>query len=185
MSLFVPVIMSSHNNHNKEKRMKEKRTILFLIVTLLLVVAPFAYGTSGIPGTSQEKATEQECLAKAIQAVKLIQEIGEEAAMAKIMDKNGPFIWKDTHVYCIDSEQGFILAHPRPGAIGFSLKFYGDIDGNNPYDVVLDNIETRSKGWISYVTDHMGRGTPRLKRLHFRKVPGQNIIVCSGYYPTL
>ena len=105
--------------------------------------------------------------------------------MQKIMDKRGPFIWKDTHVYCIDSEHGLIMAHPRQSAMGFSLRFYNDADGNNPYDVVLDNIETKNEGWISYVTDQMGRGAPRLKRLHYRKVPGKKIIVCSGYYPTL
>lgn len=165
--------------------MKVKTTTIGLIVALLIVVASFANSTSGTPGTSEEKATEQECLAKAIEAVKLIQEIGDEAAMTKIMDKNGPFIWKDTHVYCIDSEHGFIMAHPSPSAIGFSLKFYGDVDGNNPYDVVLENIKTKNEGWISYVTDHMGRGAPILKRMHYRKVPGKNIIVCSGYYPTL
>ncbi len=165
--------------------MKVETTVKAITFSLFLVVTFLMCSVSGAGSTSVEKATEQECLAKAAEAVSLIQEIGDEAAMKKIMDKNGPFVWKDTHVYCVDSENGFIKAHPRPSAMGFSLRFYRDAFGDNPYDIVIDNIKANSEGWITYVTDQMGRGTPKLKRMHYRKVPGANIIVCSGYYPTI
>ncbi len=156
-----------------------KTIIMSLILSLSFVLPSFADDISG------EKATRYECLTKVTQAVDLIQEVGVEAALKKIIDTSSSFIWKDTHVYCIDLENGSILAHPDPSAVGFSLRYYKDVFGDNPYDLVLDTINIKNQGWITYVTDGMGRKpTAKLKNLHYRKVPGKNIIVCSGYYPS-
>ncbi len=158
-----------------------KTKILSLIFSFFLVAVTIGDGISG-----EGKATKSECLTKVTEAVQLIQERGVEAALKDITDKSGPYIWKDTHVYCIDTENGSILAHPDPGAVGFSLRYYQDVYGDNPYDLILDTITIKNQGWITYVTDSMGRkSAAKLKNLHYRKVPGENIIVCSGYYPSL
>ncbi len=155
-----------------------KTSIIQLVLAIFMVLI---FTTNCISG---EKATRNECLVKVDEAIQLIKDKGVEVALKEIADKNGPYVWKDTHVYCIDTDNGSIIAHPRHTAMGFSLRYYKDVFGDNPYDLILDAINIRNQGWITYVTDRMGRIKPaKLKNMHYKKMPGENIIVLSGYYP--
>lgn len=158
--------------------MKLMRTILYLATALLLVCSSTLVSISG------EMATREECEAKVEEAIKLIQKLGHEAAFEKISDENGSFKWKDSHVFCIDLATGILLAHPLSYRVGFAMKLYTDANGGYPYAEILDIAETEDQGWTTYLSDSLGKANPRLKHMYFRKVPGENIVLCSGYYVT-
>ena len=108
--------------------MKRFSVILSVALVVLLV---FSFVDSG---TAEEKATREECVAKCKEAAKLIKEIGLEAALEKMNDPNGPFMWKDTYVFCFD-ETGKILAHKSPKIVGFEAKDLKDVNGKRAIDL--------------------------------------------------
>ena len=83
------------------------------------------------PCFAQEKATKEECVAKVEEATKLVKKIGLQPAIEKIMEKNSPYKWKDSYVFCMDDDMGKLLAHPIPRFIGFPMKDYIDADGRS------------------------------------------------------
>ena len=88
------------------------------------VLAGFAFLFMFCLGLSaaQEKATRDECVAKCKEAAALIKEVGVEAALAKIQDPKGPFVWKDSYVYAGDLD-GVSLAHPMsPKMVGSNMR---------------------------------------------------------------
>jgi len=155
------------------------RKLLFLSIVLALFMTAFP----SITCFAQEPATRDECISKVAKATNLIQEIGTEAAFNEIVDQDGPFIWKDAHVFCINTKTGILLAHLYPAYVGTAMLYYSDADGGYPYARILDLLKIKKEGWITYISDRMGKDEPRLKHMHFRKVPGEDIVVCSGYYP--
>ncbi len=142
------------------------------------------------PLTAQEMATKEECVEKVNMAVELIQKEGPEASFKKIMDKNGPFIWKDSYIFCIGDKVGKTLAHPLTRIIGFPMKNFKDEEGNQPFIEILEVANKEGKGWKSYHYSGPGKQTckvnnkqtSRLKTVYFSKVPGKNVIVAAGYY---
>ncbi len=61
---------------------------------------------------ANEMATKEECEAKVNQAVELIQKEGLEPSLNKFMNKKGPFIWKDSYIFCIGAKSGKSLLTP-------------------------------------------------------------------------
>ena len=129
---------------------------------------------------AQAKATRADCVAKVDQAVKEINEKGPETALKNIDDPKGPYVWKDSYVFCINDEDGNLLAHPFLGRKGFPMKNYRDADGNKPFVDILKIANTDGKGWKSYMFVRSGEA-PKLKITYFVKIPDKNIIVASGY----
>ena len=74
--------------------MKKLPIILSMVFMIL-----FIFSVVGI-GATEEKATKEECVAKCKQALKLIKEVGLEKALEKMNDLKGPFMWKDSYVFC-------------------------------------------------------------------------------------
>ncbi len=146
--------------------------ILAVFVTLIFVV----------PIQAQEMATKEECVTKVNMAVELIQKEGLDASFIKIMDKSGPFIWKDSYIFCIGDKVGKTLAHPLTRIIGFPMKNFKDEEGNQPFIEILEVANKEGKGWKSYHYSRKGKQTSRLKTVYFSKVPGKNVIVAAGYY---
>lgn len=157
--------------------MNRKLPVLLLTMTIVF------FGIFVKTSLAEERATREECLSKVADASSLIIKIGSEEAFNKIMDKNGPFIWKDAHVFCINCKTGILLAHRNSDFIGYQMRNYTDANGGHPYADILDALDKKGRGWLTYVSDQMGRTTSRLKHLHFSKVPGENIVLCAGYYP--
>src|SRR5271157_1216193 len=76
---------------------------------------------------AQEKATKEECMAKCKEAAALIKEAGVDAAVAKVQDAKGPFVWKDSYVFVMDLD-GKMLAHPvTPNLVGKTLAGLKDV----------------------------------------------------------
>ena len=155
-----------------KKNFRLTSLISAIILTLLLV----------LPVTAQEKATKEECVEKVNAAVKLIQSEGLETSLKKIMDKDGPYVWKDSYVFCIGDEVGKTLAHPMPRIIGFPMSRYRDAKGDQPFLEVIEVANKAGQGWKSYYFQGRDGQEDRLKNAYFVKVPGANVIVSAGYY---
>ena len=71
-----------------------------MTVSLAMVLAAMCVFCLGTPATAAERASEAECIAKCKAAAAMVEEIGLEATLKKVADKNGPFVWKDTYIFC-------------------------------------------------------------------------------------
>jgi signal transduction histidine kinase len=137
-----------------------------------------------VPGTAQEKATPDECVAKCKEAAKMIQEVGLDTALAKMNNKQGPFVWKDSYVCCIHLESGKMLAQPYfPNAVGTEMKFITDPNGKLYIAEMIELAETKGEGWVSYMFQRPGGpGQLRPKSAYVLKVPNEKVLVTAGYY---
>ena len=147
--------------------------------SMLLIPAVFYFVN---PCFAQEGATKEECVAKIEEAAKLVKKIGLQPALEKFMEKNSPYNWKDSYVFCRDDDMGKLLAHPIPRFIGFLMKDYIDADGKKPFAKVIEEINTKNKGWVQYYYRPSGADIPKLKIVYYLKVPGEKAILCAGYY---
>jgi len=134
------------------------------------------------PCFAQEGATKEECVAKVEEAAKLVKKIGLQPALEKFMDKKGPYIWKDSYVFCMEEGMGKLLAHPIPRFMGYPMKNFKDADGKQPFEKVLEEINTKDKGWAEYYYRPQGADVPKLKKTYFFKIPGEKAILGAGYY---
>ena len=155
--------------------MKRFSVILGVALVILLV---FSLGS---PEAAEEKATKEECVAKSKQAAKLIKEIGLEAALEKMNDPNGPFMWKDTYVFCFD-ETGKMLAHKSPKIVGFEAKDLKDVNGKLYFREFIDVAKTKGEGWVSYMYPKTRGAISEPKISYILKVPGEKVIVGAGIY---
>jgi len=151
---------------------------IFLSLTLIIMLAVSLAGLS----FAKEVATKEECAAKVKEAVKLLKEIGPDAAIKKFSDRNGPFVWKDSYVFCVDNDQAKMLAHPFPGAVGIDFIHWKDADGKEPFGDILKTAAGKGEGWKSY--NHLKPGSPKalLKTTYFVFEPKSKLIVGAGYY---
>jgi len=134
------------------------------------------------PCFAQEGATREECVAKVEEAAKMVKKIGLNSALEKIMDKNGPYKWKDSYVFCMEDGMGKLLAHPIDRFIGFPMKNFKDAEGKQPYVKVLEEINTKKKGWVKYYYRPPGADVPKLKNTYYLMIPGEKAILGAGYY---
>ncbi len=156
--------------------MKRLSMILSVMALALLLVSAL-----GDLWAAEELATREECVAKTKQAAKLIEEIGLEAALQKMNDPNGPFMWKDTYVFCLD-ETGKMLAHKAPKIIGYQARDLKDVNGKLYMQEILDVANTKGEGWVSYMYPKTPGGIPEPKTSYVLKVPSANVIVGAGFY---
>jgi cytochrome c len=134
------------------------------------------------PCFALEGATKEECVAKVEGAAKLVKKIGLQPALEKIMEKDSPYKWKDSYVFCMDDDMGKMLAHPISGFIGFPMKNFKDADGKQPFAKVLEEVKTKKTGWVQYYYRLAGADVPKLKIAYYLKIPGEKAILCAGYY---
>ncbi len=151
--------------------MKKFSVILGMALVIFLVFSVAA----------EEKATREECVTKSKQAAKLITEIGLEVALEKMNDPNGPFMWKDTYVFCFD-ETGKMLAHKSPKIVGFDAKDLKDVNGKLYFREFLDVAKTKGEGWVSYMYPKTRGAIAEPKISYILKVPGEKVIVGAGIY---
>lgn len=128
----------------------------------------------------QAGATRVECVARVDQAVKEINEKGLETALKNIDNPKGAYVWKDSYVFCINDEDGNLLAHPFVSRKGFPMKHYKDAEGEKPFIDIIRIANTDGKGWKSYMFEQSGEA-PKLKKTYFVKIPNENVIVAAGY----
>ena len=156
--------------------MKKLSAMLSMLVVLVFT---FSVIRSGV---AEERATREECVAKTKQAVKLIEEVGLETALKKMNDIQGPFVWKDTYVYCFEDQTGKILAHKNPSLLGFEAKDLRDINGNPYFREIFNIANTKGEGFVTYMYARTPGGAPEPKTSYILKVPGMNLIVGAGFF---
>ena len=147
--------------------------------SMLSILAVFYFVN---PCFAQEGATKEECVAKVEEAAKLVKKIGLQPAIEKIMEKNSPYKWKDSYVFCMDDDMGKLLSHPISRFIGSPMKTFKDADGKEPFAKVIEEIKIKKKGWVQYYYRPAGADIPKLKIVYYLKVPGEKAILSAGYY---
>jgi len=148
----------------------------------LLIIGLFSFIP---PCDAENEILKQECETKASKASRLITTLGAEAAFKKIADPDGPFVGKNSHVFCINADSGTLLAHKVARFVGINMHYYTDADAKAPYTDILERAKKQERGWTTYMTHGSGpdkRKTPGLKNMYFLKIPGKNLILCSGYW---
>ena len=131
-------------------------------------------------GSVPAKAVRTECVKKVDQAVKEINEKGIDTVLKQIDDPKGKYVWKDSYVFCINDEDGNLLAHPFFSRKGFPMKNYRDAEGKKPFVDILRIANTDGKGWKNYMFEQAGEA-PKLKKTYFVKIADEKIIVAAGY----
>lgn len=130
-----------------------------------------------------EKATKEECVAKCKEAAELVKKVGVDAAIKKIMEKNSPFVWKDTYIVLFNIDTGVTLAHPaNPVMIGKSNVGLKDINGKMFYNEFLVVAKNQGEGWVNYMWPKPGETTPSPKASYIYRVPGENVAAMAGIY---
>lgn len=131
---------------------------------------------------SEGMATSLEVMHMVKVAIKLIEDDGEEAALPKIRDKNGPFVWKDSYVYVMHMD-GMMVVHPfQPELEGINQIGLKDVKGKAFFAEMYDIVKENESGWIDYLWVKPNRLSPSIKVTFFAKVPGKNIICLAGIY---
>ncbi|MGA2027907.1 MAG: cache domain-containing protein [Syntrophobacteraceae bacterium] len=133
-------------------------------------------------GNAQDKATKEECVAKCKEAAALIKDVGIEAALPKIQDAKGSFVWKDSYVFALDLD-GKCLVHPiTPNLVGKTLTGLKDASGKMFINEYIAVANTPGEGWVDYMWPKPGEKTPSPKVTYVYRVPGQSIMLCAGIY---
>lgn len=155
--------------------MKKNLTISVLVSLFLFTIAGLVF--------AQEKATKEECVQKCQAAAQMVKEKGLEATLAAIMDKNGPFVWKDTYIFCIDTEKKCNIAHPiKPKLIGKNLMHVKDTGGKLFFAEFINTATEKGSGWVEYMWPKPGEKTPSKKLTYVHKVPGESVLMAAGIY---
>jgi len=153
---------------------KRAYTILALCLCLFLAASSIA----------SEKATKEECVTKAKEAAQLVVSEGLDAALAKISDPKGPFVWKDTYVFAVTSDTASVAAHPfKPKLVGKKLIGIKDVNGKMFFAEFVQVAQSeKGEGWVDYMWPKPGEKTASPKISYIYKVPGQNFAMCAGIY---
>jgi len=155
-----------------------KKLSVILSVALMIL---FIFSVVG-PGAAEERATREECVGKTKQAAKLIEEVGLKTALEKMNDMKGPFMWKDSYVYCFEDETGKILAHKNQNLIGFEAKDLRDVNGKPYFREIFHVANTKGEGFVTYMYPRIPGGSPESKISYILKVPGTNVILGAGFF---
>ncbi len=153
-------------------------------MVLMTIIMALAFIAVAGPGGASDKATKEECVAKCKEGAKLIGEIGLEAALKKFNERPGPFVWKDSYVFCFDDKDAKMLAHPMfpPAFLGQSFKQSVDPNGKKYMQEFMKMANTKGEGWVSYLFQAPSRPEPAPKTAYVLKVPSAKVIVAAAVY---
>ena len=158
--------------------MQKKMFLSAVMVLCLISIKTAAWSQEGT-------ATRQECVAQVTQVVDRIKAEGFEAVSATIKP-SGPYSWKaDGYVFCMDAEEGIMLAHPYlpPQMMNRPLMSWLDSNGKPFIREMVELAQKEGKGWVTYMSRFRGSPETRLKETYLVKVPDENVIVGAGYFP--
>jgi len=150
--------------------------VLLLVGCVSLAAQPAAWGGDG--------ATREECVAKCKAAAEMIKKDGMEATVAKMNDRGGPFVWKDSYVFCLGDENAELWGHPYfpPRALQRPMKEWRDQTGEQPFKKILDAANLKNEGWVTYMARKPGTQESFQKTSYFLRVPEAKVIVGAGIF---
>jgi cytochrome c len=158
--------------------MKKVQTAGYLFSALLIAMM---FSVAALAG---ETATKDECIAKVKEAVAMAKEKGLDAALQAVGDPKGPFVWKDSYVFSVSVDNATTLAHPiNPKHVGKSMMAIKDPNGKMFFAEFAEvGASPAGEGWVDYVWINPNEQTPTPKHTYVMRVPGQNAVMCAGYY---
>ena len=152
-----------------------KHVVRFLAILLLTAVC-----VSG--AIASEKATPAEIIQKVKEAVKLVQEKGEEEAFTVFRDKKGPFVWKDSYLFVIDFD-GIMRMHPYVSKLeGRNQLAVKDVNGKMFNAESMAIAKGPGHGWMDYYWVKPGEKKASPKVAYIMAVPGKNMFIGAGVY---
>lgn len=150
-----------------------------LLKVLVFMFAVSIIGTAG----AGDFATKDECVAKCKEAAAMVKNKGLDAALSAVGDKAGPFVWKDSYVFCIDLEKKANVAHPiKPKLVGKNLMHVKDVNGKLFFAEFVNVAKSKGEGWIDYMWPKPGEKKPIQKSTYVYKVPGTSVFMAAGSY---
>jgi signal transduction histidine kinase len=161
---------------------KEEKTMNRTIITVCFFFLSLVIGAD--PWAADELATKKECVTMCKKASDLIANLGKEAALKQLNDKDGPFVWKDSYVFVLDSDAAVLVAHPiKPHLVGKNLIGIKDTNGKL-FFLEFTNIANseEGEGWVDYMWPKPGKRKASPKRSYILKVPGMQLAVGAGIY---
>lgn len=149
-------------------------------LTLLTVLLALFLST---PAIANDSATKEECVVNCREAAALINSKGVEAAIEKISDQKGPFVWKDSYVFLMNLD-GKMLAHPfKPELTKKDHVLLMTDPTDKPLFVHFVNLaKSKGEGWVDYMWPKPGKSTPQKKITYIYRVPGTDLFVGAGVY---
>ena len=148
-----------------------------IAIGALLILFALSFMT---PAKAEEDVNRAECIDRGEAALKLIKEIGNEAALNKIQyyDDDRRFHWDKGWVFVIEDEKATILAHPAfPGFVGQEFLNMKSDDGKLIFQEFIRIANTKGKGWIAY--NWTSHDVSEKTNCYVLKVPDENLIVVS------
>lgn len=153
-----------------------------IIVTVFAVLFCFI-NVSIAEEISRPAATKEECLQKVKEAVEMAKKKGLEKTIAAINEPEGQFVWKDTYVFCCNTETATVLAHPvKPGLIGKTLAGIRDINGKMFFVEFTNLAKAGTPGWVDYMWPKAEEKAPSRKSTYIYPLPELNVYFASGIY---
>jgi signal transduction histidine kinase len=157
--------------------MKKMKKIGYGLVVFVMLFGMVAQAWAG------EGATREEAISKCLEAAKLLQSKGIDAAIQTINDKQGPFVWKDTYVFLMDMD-GKMLAHPiKPELTQRNdLVEVKDTAGKPLFLEFIELANSKGQGWVDYMWPKPGQDKPVVKSSYIYRVPDTQYFVGAGIY---
>ena len=157
-----------------------KRLWVGILVMMFVIIIPVLLSFA-----DDNYATADECVAMVDKVVERIKSEGFDAVKVDINATGGPYGWKDSYIFCFDTKEGIVLAHPYmpSGPSTPSLLNMTDMKGKAFIKEMLDTANKDGKGWVEYYAQRKGVADLLLKKAYVVKVPDEEIVVGAGYFP--
>jgi cytochrome c len=151
-----------------------------ILVVFVLALAVVSLASDAI---GQDKATPQEVVAKVRKAASTLSKAGD---LSQFMQKQGPWVWKDTYVFVDDCDKKVVVAHPvNPERVGQALASIKDSEGKALYpdvEAFCHAAQKPSGTWIEYSYPKPGEKQGSRKISYYLSAPGTPYVVGAGVY---
>lgn len=129
-----------------------------------------------------QKTTPLEVIDKVRRAAAYLSQTGE-AGLATIQDRKGPWVWKDTYIFVLNSHIGCTVAHPvAPKEVGVKISAVKDSKGNYFFVKGIEVSKRTQGGWFEYWWPKPGETQSSRKITYMVKVPNTPYHVGAGVY---
>lgn len=148
----------------------------------MLIVSIVALFVCSSLCSAGENATKEECIEMCQKASKLIEDEGLDSALSKMNDSKGPFVWKNSYMFCIDDKKAKMLAHPffPRRLIGQDFIENVDLRGKRFFRDFIKIANAQGQGWSKYVFWDAKNGAAKFKHTYLLKLESKNIILGAG-----
>ncbi len=124
-----------------------------------------------------------DCVNLVNRCVGVFGEKGPEYTL-KAIDSKSVFIDKELYIFALNMNN-VMLAHPhKPDWRGRDVNSMTDANNKEYFKEFKGVAEKGGSGWVEYYWVRPGEDKPRQKWSYIARVPGRDIYIGAGYYPT-